>query len=114
MIADLESIPTTALCKELARRLGEQKAPYVLGQTARKAALGVAGEAIVAEVSSAFGYTPEQLMGRRRFARLARARQVAMSALWQAGFSTMEVGYHFGRDHGTVIHAIRKTRATRT
>jgi chromosomal replication initiator protein len=59
---------------------------------------------IVAEV---FGVAPESLRGKRRTARIARARQVAMYLTRNHTHLTlMDIGRAYGhRDHSTVLHA---------
>lgn len=61
-------------------------------------------------VSLSFQVTPEQILGRRRFPRIVKARHVSMVALWQMGFTTTAVGGAFNRDHCAVLHAIRKIK----
>jgi len=60
------------------------------------------------------GISLEELAGRRRTARIAGARMLAMALVREAtNLSLVEVGQVFGdRDHGTVIHAV-KTIASR-
>jgi len=65
------------------------------------------GRLIVSEIAAAFGIHDGDIMGRRRTPKIARARQTAMVALYQAGFTLSEVGKFFDRDHGTVIHALK-------
>jgi len=63
---------------------------------------------IIAGVSDATGVCEASIMGRRRTARIAHARQLAMSLMREAtGLSLMEIGGIFQRDHGTVMHAIK-------
>ncbi len=114
---DLSSIPLADLAGEISRRLAAESQPFVSGRSKRCDPLPrtvECGKTVVAAVAGKYGYSEDEIMGRRRTARLARARQVAMAALWQAGFSLCEVGYFFGRCHGTVVQAIRRTGATRS
>lgn len=62
------------------------------------------------ETARAFGLDPAMILSRRRAKRLARPRQVAMwlSARLLPGYSLPQIGVAFGgRDHTTVIHAVR-------
>ena len=51
---------------------------------------------------------PTEILGRRRFPRLAAARQEVCRRLVALGWSYAEVGRQLGLDHTTVIHAVRK------
>jgi chromosomal replication initiator protein len=63
---------------------------------------------IFAAVCESTGVSGESLLGRRRTARVAYARQIAMTLVREAtGLSLIEIGGLFDRDHGTVIHAIK-------
>lgn len=63
---------------------------------------------IVASVVHHFGVPEELIFSSKRTARVAEARQVAMTLVRRnTDFSLMEVGSIFNRDHGTVIHAMR-------
>lgn len=113
---DLSAIPAEDLAGEIARRLAEESQAFVAGRAKRCEPLprtAQCGKSVVAVVARKYGYPVESIMGRRRTARLARARQVAMAALWQAGFSLCEVGFFFGRTHRTISHAIERTGARR-
>lgn len=68
---------------------------------------------IQAVVAAHYDVTVRDINGRRRTGHLALARHVAMSlARDLTGLSLAEIGKEFGgRDHGTVIHAIKKIAA---
>lgn len=80
---------------------------------------GLAIKRIIAEVAERHGFTPEALTGQSRSARIVRARQEAMwlayQERWPDGrrvYSLPQIGAFFGgRDHTTVIHAIRRHEA---
>jgi chromosomal replication initiator protein len=66
-------------------------------------------DAIIEETANHFDLAVRDLTGRRRMARIAHARQVGM---WLSRRLTLcslkEIGLAFGgRDHGTVLHAVR-------
>jgi chromosomal replication initiator protein len=69
-----------------------------------------APERILAAVSERFGVRPETLVGKRRTQAIALPRQVAMYLMRNlTELSLVEIGRIFGgRDHSTVIHAIRQ------
>ena len=63
------------------------------------------------EVAKASGFTILQLQSRDRHARIAWARQVALTLLHEfTGLSLAEVGRLVKRDHGTVIYAIKTVK----
>ncbi|MDF1853318.1 MAG: chromosomal replication initiator protein DnaA [Verrucomicrobiales bacterium] len=52
------------------------------------------------------------LNGKRRTARVAEARQVAMYLIrTMTDFSLVEIASSFGKDHGTVIYAVKKVKS---
>jgi len=67
---------------------------------------------IVQRVVEEFRVPIEHVMSRRRTASIAWPRQIAMAlARRHTNASLMEIGAYFGRDHGTVIHAVKRVRA---
>lgn len=53
----------------------------------------------------------EELMTKRRTDRIAHSRQLAMALMREhTSLSLMDIGDHFARDHGTVIHAIKAVK----
>lgn len=61
---------------------------------------------IVESVADRFHLAPRDLFYRRRTARIALPRQVAMTLMRQVlGLPLQSIGRLFQRDHGTVIHA---------
>ncbi|MFC7378248.1 helix-turn-helix domain-containing protein [Brevundimonas sp. GCM10030266] len=69
------------------------------------ATVGSSGCVIVADVSRLYGLTVRGLREDTRRPNVVRARQHAMSALRDAGYSVEAIGLFFGRDHSTVSHA---------
>ena len=67
-------------------------------------------ELIQDEVAAAWGATTKALISARRSRNVVIPRQVAMFLMRELlGLSLTQIGQHFGgRDHSTVIHAIRK------
>ena len=63
-------------------------------------------------VCQRFSLTAERLRGRERCRKVARPRQMAMFLARElTGASLPMIGRHFGRDHTTVLWAIRKIEA---
>lgn len=63
-------------------------------------------------VANEFGLRVEDLDSRRRLASLAHPRQVAMFlARRHTSCSLQDIGAAFGRDHSTVLHALRNVEA---
>lgn len=64
---------------------------------------------LLTETATECGFAPHLLRGESRHAPLARSRQLAMWRIAkETGLSTPRIGALFGRDHTTVIHAIRR------
>lgn len=64
---------------------------------------------ILNQVSAAHGVTVEDILGQSRKARIVNARQAAMARMnAETKLSLPEIGRRMGRDHTTVLHAIRK------
>ena len=65
---------------------------------------------ILATVARMHGMTVEDLKGPRRTARVVRARQDAMAAVWLncSKLSLPAIGRIMRRDHTTVLHALRQ------
>lgn len=70
---------------------------------------------ILSAVSDVFGVTVDALMSDRRDRGIARPRQVvAYLAKMLTPHSTIAVGNALGRDHTTVMHAVRVVEGLRT
>jgi chromosomal replication initiator protein len=62
-----------------------------------------------------YGVSISELMGRRRTARVAEARQVVFWLLIRAcGMTTREVSKLTGRDHHTILHGVRRVEERRS
>lgn len=67
---------------------------------------------IIRATSDVSHYSPEQIVGERKFSDLAHWRACAMYLALKTGKSTTQVGNVFGdRDHTTVIYARRRIEA---
>lgn len=56
-----------------------------------------------------FGTTPEAILSAERSRAVSDARAVAMTAAREVGLSLPAIAEHFNKDHGSVIHAVRRT-----
>ena len=56
-----------------------------------------------------FGTTPEAIRSAERSRPVSDARAVAMTAAREAGLSLPAIAEHFNKDHGSVLHAVRRT-----
>lgn len=57
-----------------------------------------------------FGVTPEDVRSPQRSRPVCDARAVAMTAARENGLSLPAIAEEFGKDHGSVIHAVRRTQ----
>src|SRR3546814_3543885 len=55
------------------------------------------------------GVTPEAILSAERSRPFSDARAVAMTAARETGLSLPAIAEHFNKDHGSVIHAVRRT-----
>ena len=75
---------------------------------------GPTGPAAVCELAITaaapmFGTTPEAILSAERSRPVSDARAVAMTVARQAGLSLPSIAEQFNKDHGSVIHAVRRT-----
>lgn len=56
-----------------------------------------------------FGTTPEAILSAERSRPVSDARAVAMTAAREVGLTLPAIAEHFNKDHGSVIHAVRRT-----
>lgn len=68
--------------------------------------------AAVAEASIAYQIPVDDIVGKRRFRHIVRARQYAMWLLIQRGYSLNEIARRFGYHHTNVMHAEAVVEAT--
>ncbi len=57
-----------------------------------------------------FGVTPDDIRSPQRSRPISDARAVAMTAARENGLSLPAIAEEFGKDHGAVIHAVRRTQ----
>jgi chromosomal replication initiator protein len=89
--------------------LDRTAAEEVLAGTGQPTSNGRDVAGIVKRVAVAFGVTEKDLLGPSRLRRVMVPRQVAMYLAREVGrLSLPRVGAAFGRDHTTVLHAVRK------
>ena len=65
-------------------------------------------EEITQGVAERHGVPVEFILGRGRGKFVVRARHEAMALCYEFGYSTIDLGRYFKRDHTTILHAIRK------
>lgn len=100
---------------------GAKAFPGPLGRAECEAILAASGlptstrpdvPGIIKRVAAAFGVSPKELLGSSRLRRVLVPRQVAMFLAREAcGLSFPRLAAAFGRDHTTVLHAVRKIGA---
>lgn len=66
---------------------------------------------VIAAIAKAFCFLPSQIVSDFRHGPLVRARQVTAYVLVKRGNSYGRVGVWMGRDHSTIIHAVRQFEA---
>jgi chromosomal replication initiator protein len=84
----------------------------ILAGTGQPTSAGPDAAAIVRRVAEAFGVTEKAVLGPSRLRSVMVPRQVAMHLVRElCGLSLPRIGAVFGRDHTTVLHALRKVAA---
>lgn len=69
-------------------------------------------ESVLKNIASEYGISVGEMLSRCREPDVDRARRHAMAVLrWSTNWSFPVIGKIFGRDHTTVMHAIRKYEA---
>jgi len=68
------------------------------------------GDLSVMRASEKYGVSQEIILGRDRSALASEARMYAMWRMHEAGYSYLVCGRYFGRDHTTIIHAVKKMK----
>jgi len=58
-------------------------------------------------IAQEHGYTVEDILGKSRTKHLVGVRRLCILMLRQKGFSTTEIGRVMGRDHSTIVHALK-------
>lgn len=87
----------------------------ILAGTGQPTSAGRDAAAIVRRVAEAFGVTEKAVLGPSRLRSVMVPRQVAMHLVRElCGLSLPRIGAVFGRDHTTVLHALRKVAADTT
>ena len=75
--------------------------------------LGIMQE-ILAEISTATGFSESLIVGRRRTPALSRARQLAYFVGHRSGIPSTVIARAMHRDHSTVLYGIKAEAARRT
>lgn len=106
---NLTAATTDELIDELARRIGGgARARDLAWHRASALAITRDGPIAVQEAANRHFLLPSEITGRSRVAEIALARHEAMFALRKQGYSLTQIGGFFHRDHGTVVHAIKR------
>jgi hypothetical protein len=66
---------------------------------------------IIEPVLRKYGVNWSQFMGESRRSRLKACRWEAWFLLWKDGYQFIRIGEFCGRDHSTIVHAVRKLEA---
>ncbi|NPB06252.1 MAG: ATP-binding protein [Aquificae bacterium] len=93
---------------------GKVKLLKVKGKEALVRKAGGSPERLVAFVAGYYGLGAAELLSERRSRRVSEAKQVAMYLCRKVlGASVIEIGRVFGKNHSTVVHAIKRVEERR-
>lgn len=116
MLESLSKVQLRSLAVALATRIAQDPDQPTLPAPALapSKAQDISSPAHVCEVAieaaaKTFGTTPEAVLSPARAQEVSDARAVAMTAARTNGLSLPQIAEHFGRDHSSVIHAVRRT-----
>jgi len=104
LLESLSNVQLRSLAASLATRIAHDQQP-AKDISAPEHVCDVAIEA----AAKTFGTTPEAVLSTARAQKVCDARAVAMSAARANGLSLPKIAERFGKDHGSVIHAIKRT-----
>lgn len=104
LLESLSNVQLRSLAASLATRIAYEQQP-VRDISAPEYVCEVAIEA----AAKTFGTTPDAVLSPARAQEVCDARAVAMSAARASGLSLPKIAEEFGKDHGSVMHAIKRT-----
>ena len=58
-------------------------------------------------IAKVYGYTVDDILGKRRLKALVSVRRQCVNMLHEKGYSTTEIGRIMNRDHSTICHALK-------
>jgi DNA-binding NarL/FixJ family response regulator len=112
---NLSEATTEELTQELALRIGGgARARDFAWHRATCLAITRDGPVVVQQAANRHFLLPSEIMGRSRIAEISLARQEAMVELRRRGYSLAQIAGFFHRDHGTVVHAIKRLKRKAT
>lgn len=65
----------------------------------------------IAQIAYKYGYTAQDIIGKRKFKRLVMVRRECAVMLRAKGYSTTQIGRIMNRDHSTIVHSLQMSRA---
>lgn len=63
---------------------------------------------MVESICERYGVTPDDILGPKRWPRIVRARDALCCSLHGSGMASTDIGRLLGRDHSTVLTAIKR------
>jgi chromosomal replication initiation ATPase DnaA len=108
MLDSLSNVQLRSLSAALATRIAHNQTtslPPAQNISSPEHMCNVAIEA----AAKTFGTTAEAILSSARAQEICDARAVAMTAARANGLSLAKIAEHFDKDHGSVIHAVRRT-----
>jgi chromosomal replication initiation ATPase DnaA len=65
----------------------------------------------IGKIAYKYGFTVEDIIGKRKYKMLMGARRECVAMLRAKGYSTTEIGRIMNRDHSTIVHSLQVLEA---
>lgn len=69
--------------------------------------------AAIGEIAEVYGFTVDDMIGKRKYKMLMVARRECVAMLRAKGYSTTEIGRIMNRDHSTIVHSLQVLEASK-
>ena len=73
-------------------------------------AVATARDIILEELSETYDVSPREVLSKRRIYKVVAVRWLLIKRLSELGYGVAAIGRAVGRDHSTVIHALKSLR----
>lgn len=67
--------------------------------------------AAIGEIAESYGFTVDDMIGKRKHKMLMKARRECVAMLRAKGLSTPQIGKIMNRDHSTIVHSLQVLEA---
>ena len=61
----------------------------------------------IGEIAYKYGFTVDDIIGKRKYKMLMKARRECVAMLRAKGLTTLQIGKIMARDHSTIVHSLQ-------